>query len=146
MSGNIDWSSLSTAATKAIEQTIANYALVTAERDRRISAGFEFTVGGTTYTIQSRSTDRENILGAAGAAFRAVVSGKASGEYQWDGTGEDFAWITADNRRVKMDAQTVVALGDSAIATKQRLIYKARELKDLSPFPADYADDKYWST
>lgn len=144
MSTNIDWSQLSTAATHAIEQTAINDALVTAERDRRIAAGFQFKVGDTAYTIQSRSTDRENILGATAAAFRAVVGGKAAGDYLWDGTGVEFAWITADNQSVKMDAPTVVALGDTAIATKQALIYKARALKDLTPFPADYTDDKYW--
>ncbi|WP_311968928.1 DUF4376 domain-containing protein [Pseudomonas baltica] len=117
---------------------------IEAERDRRVSAGFEFTVDGASYTIQSRSSDRENILGAAGAAFRAQVGGKGAGDYLWDGTGEEFAWITADNQRVKMDAPTVVALGDAAIATKQRLIYKARGIKDMSPLPSNYTDDKWW--
>lgn len=144
MSTNIDWARLSTASARAAEQAAINDALVTAERDRRIAAGFKFTIGDAIYAIQSRSTDRENILGATAAAFRAVISGKAAGDYQWDGSGEDFAWITADNQSVKMDAPTVVALGDTAIATKQALIYKARALKDLSPLPADYTDDKYW--
>lgn len=144
MSANIDWAQLTNSAAMASEQAALNDALVTAERDRRIAGGFKFTVGETTYTIQSRATDRENILGATAAAFRAVMGGKAAGDYQWDGSGEDFAWITADNQSVKMDAPTVVALGDTAVATKQALIYKARALKDLSPFPADYTDDKYW--
>ncbi|MBD1554754.1 DUF4376 domain-containing protein [Pseudomonas typographi] len=135
------------AAQTAEEITAQNDALVTAERDRRIASGFSFTPveGGTTYTIQSRDTDRENISGAAQLAFMAIVNGAAEGNYQWDGTGSDFQWITADNQIITMDAQTTVKLGQTAAQIKQALIYKARAIKDLATFPDDYTDDKYWT-
>lgn len=116
-------------------------AAVTIERDRRIVAGFDFAG----HRFQSRAEDRENIAGASTAAFAAIVGGAVAGDYGWHGGDTDFAWIAADNTLVPMDAQTTFALGRAAMAHKQGLIFAARALKDMTPIPADFADDQYWA-
>lgn len=99
---------------------------IDAERDRRIDAGFGFD--GVLY--QSRPDDRENIAGA-------VLIAIADPAYT---TG----WIAADNSVVQMDAPTLLHFGRTAADHKQALIFAARQLKDMQPIPADYADDKWW--
>ena len=113
---------------------------VDAERDRRIDAGVQFQ--GVMY--QSRATDRENIAGAAQLGFMAVVSGAQPDDLRWSSPDDDFVWIASDNSLVPMDAQTVVAFGKAAAERKQDLIFAGRQLKDMSPIPADFADEKWW--
>lgn len=113
---------------------------VDAERDRRIASGFEF--GGVSY--QSRPDDRENIAGAALAALGAMVDGAQPGDLRWHGGSEDFVWIATDNTTHPMDAQTMFAFGQAAMAHKQALIFAARAVKDADPIPADYTDEGYW--
>lgn len=113
---------------------------VDAERDRRIDGGFHF--GGVFY--QSRPSDRENIAGASTNALGAIMNGAAAGDLRWHGGASDFVWIAADNSENAMDAQTMFAFGQAAMAHKQSHIFAARALKDASPIPSDYADDAYW--
>ncbi|MDB1109698.1 DUF4376 domain-containing protein [Pseudomonas extremaustralis] len=113
---------------------------VDVERERRIDAGVEFQ--GVMF--QSRSTDRENIAGAAQLGFMAVVAGAQLGDLRWSNPDQDFAWIASDNSLVPMDAQTAVSFGKVAAERKQGLIFAARQLKDMEPIPADYTDDKWW--
>lgn len=113
---------------------------IDAERDRRIANGFTF--GGKLY--QSRPEDRENIAGASVAALAAITNGAEPEDYRWHGGGSDFVWIAADNSLTPMDAQTMFAFGQAAMAHKQAHIFAARALKDADPIPADYADDSYW--
>lgn len=113
---------------------------ITMERDKRIDGGFEFQ--GIRY--QSRSQDRENIAGAAVAALAAISSGAVVGDYRWHGANSDFQWIAEDNTLHLMDAQTMFAFGQAAMAHKQSMIFAARALKDMTEIPADYADDKWW--
>lgn len=113
---------------------------IDAERDRRIANGFSFN--GKLY--QSRPEDRENIAGAALAALAAQISGAEPGDYRWHGGDSDFVWIAEDNSLTPMDAQTMFAFGQAAMAHKQALIFKARAIKDMDPIPADYADDERW--
>ncbi|TCU35459.1 DUF4376 domain-containing protein [Rhizobium azibense] len=113
---------------------------VDAERDRRITAGFVFNG----FVFQSRPEDRENIMGASTAALAAMVNGAQPGDYRWHGEDSDFRWIDADNMMHPMDAQTVFAFGRAAMSHKQAHIFAARALKDMSPIPADYADDQHW--
>lgn len=114
---------------------------VDVERDRRIDAGIEFQ--GVLF--QSRTTDRENIAGAAQLGFMAVAGGAEPDDLRWSNPSKDFAWIASDNSLVPMDAQTVVAFGKAAAERKQALIFAARQIKDLDPIPADFTDDKWWS-
>lgn len=120
--------------------TISLAGNIDAERDRRINGGFIFE--GVEY--QSRPEDRENIAGAATAALGAIVAGAQPGDLRWHGGAEDFAWIAADNTMHTMDAQTVYAFGQAAMAHKQAHIFAARTLKDADPIPDDFADDQWW--
>ena len=114
---------------------------VDAERDRRIDGGFSFN--GVMY--QSRPSDRENIAGASTASGIAMVTGSQAGNYRWHGGDEDFAWIASDNSTHPMDAQTMFAFGQAAMAHKSNHIFAARALKDMTPIPADYATNPaYW--
>lgn len=113
---------------------------VNAERDRRING--HFTFNGVTY--QRRPEDRENLAGAATNALAAITQGAQAGDLRWHGGAEDFVWIAADNSTVPMDAQTMFALGQAAMAHKQSHIFAARALKDMAIIPADYASDQYW--
>lgn len=110
------------------------------ERDRRIAAGFMF--GGVQY--QSRPEDRENLAGASTAALAAIMAGAQAGDYRWHGGDVDFVWIADDNTSHPMDAQTVFALGQAAMAHKQSHIFAARTLKDMEPIPVGYKDDILW--
>jgi len=113
---------------------------IDAERDRRVDAGIEFE--GVMY--QSRAGDRENIAGSAQLAFMAIVAGAQPGDLRWSEPEVDFFWIAADNTRVTMDAQTVVAFGKSAALNKQAHIIGGSNLKLMNPIPVDYVDDKWW--
>jgi len=137
---NIDVSRLVTGEMKAAQQRASLQTAVDAERDRRINGGFIFT--GIEY--QSRPSDRENIAGAATAALGAMMSGVQSGDLRWHGGAEDFGWIAADNSMHTMDAPTVYAFGQAAMAHKQAHIFAARALKDADLIPADFTDDKWW--
>lgn len=112
---------------------------VDAERDRRIADGFRFA--GKAY--QSRPEDRENIAGASLAAL-AAMSTASPGDFRWHGGESDFVWIAADNSLTPMDAQTMFAFGQAAMAHKQAHIFAARALKDAVPIPPDYEDDSRW--
>lgn len=100
--------------------------LVNVERDKRINSGFEFN--GVRF--QSRADDRENIKGA-------VMIAMYDPTYSSD-------WIAEDNSTVRMDAATLFAFGRAAAEHKQHLIFKARQIKDMSPIPEDFTDDKWW--
>lgn len=115
-------------------------AMVDAERDRRISAGFDFE--GVHY--QARSTDWEVYSGKALEALIAIMNGAQPGDLRWSDPGSDFAWIAADNSRVPMDAQAVIELAKAASAHRTRLTFTGRDIKSLAPIPADYSADKYW--
>ena len=119
---------------------------VDAERDRRISAGFEFS--GVRY--QSRlakgdlAGDWDIISGKALEAFMAVVGGAQPGNLRWSDPAQDFAWIAEDNSRVPMDALAVIELGKAASAHRSKHTFAGSDLKAMSPIPADYTDNKWW--
>lgn len=116
--------------------------LVDAERDRRIASGFTFE--GVSYQTQTAS-DRENILGALGVALAAItVDGAQPGDLRWADPQFDFFWISSDDTRVPMDAQTCLAFARAAISRKSLLVIAGNSIKQMDPIPEDYADDKYW--
>lgn len=114
---------------------------VNAERGRRTEKSFPYLEK----EIQFRPPDRENINGASSLAIIAIVNGAQPGDYQWTGAGVDFEWITADNSLLKLDAFQTLEMGKVAAAWKSKHIFQARELKNQSPIPRDYTDDKYWT-
>lgn len=120
--------------------------LIDTERDRRISAGFEF--GGVWYQSRlpapGRAGDWEVFSGKALEALIAQLNGAQPGDLRWSDPAEDFAWIAADNSRVPMDAQTVIALAQAASAHRSRHTFAGSDLKALDPIPADYTADHHW--
>jgi hypothetical protein len=125
---------------------IVTGSMVDAERDRRISAGFEFN--GITFQSRlpsaGRAGDWEVFSGKALEALIAVIGGAQLGDLRWSDPAEDFAWIAADNSRVAMDAQTVIALGKAASAHRSSHTFAGSDLKAMNPIPADYTDDQWW--
>lgn len=119
---------------------------VDAERDRRISAGFDFN--GVTYQsrlpVGERSGDWEVFSGKALEALIAVMGGVQPGDLRWSDPAGDFAWIAADNSRVPMDAQTVIELAQAASAHRSRHTFAGSDIKAMNPIPSDYTDDKWW--
>lgn len=119
---------------------------VDAERDRRISAGFEFQ--GVRYQSRLPSAghpgDWDVFSGKALEAFIALSSGAQPGDLRWADPDEDFAWIAADNSRVPMDAQTVIELCKTASAHRSRHTFAGSDLKAMQPIPQDYTDDQWW--
>ena len=115
-------------------------AQVDAERDRRIEAGFEF--GGKAY--QSRVQDQKRIAGAGTLALAAIVAGAQVGNYRWHGGTSDFAWIAADNSLTLMDAQTVLAFGQTAAQHETMHVFAGKALKSMDPIPQDYTADAFW--
>lgn len=137
----IDRSQLITLEDKAAKAKAEFDTLITKERDRRIAAGVLFN--GVVF--QSRSTDRENIAGAAQLALMATLRGEGQeGDLYWHGGEQPFAWIAADNSLVQMDAPTVIAFANTAAALKQTYTMIARGIKDMDPPPADHTDDALW--
>ncbi len=137
---NIDLTYLVTAADKAASLRATTISAIAVERDRRIDAGFEFR--GVKY--QSRPQDRENIAGACVVALAALTAGATEGDFRWQNGDTDFAWIAEDNSTHPMDALTMFAFGQAAMAHKQAHIFAARALKDMSQIPANFTDDGYW--
>ncbi|QIG76099.1 putative tail fiber assembly protein [Rhizobium phage RHph_I4] len=117
---------------------------VNRERDWRINYGFIFNG----IRFQSDVDARENIAGAAQAAFGAMVLGGAqAGNLRWSDPDNDFQWIAEDNTRIPMDAPTMYQFGLAALRHKSAHIFAANDLKKMSPIPADYATNPaYWPT
>lgn len=136
--GSIDFSKVVNLDLQAAEQLRQQ---VDQERDRRIAAGF--THAGKTYDSNPESMRR--IDKAYAVACRALVEGAKAGNLRWADATQDFRWIAKDNTYVTMDAPTVVTFGEAAAAWETKHIYRARELKSMSPIPTDYTADKYWS-
>jgi hypothetical protein len=128
--------------TPPTEEPVVTAAMVDAVKDIRIASGFGFQ--GNVY--QTRPEDRENIAGAATAALAAImVNGVQPGDFRWHGGETDFEWIAADNTTHPLDAQTMFAMGQAAMAHKTAHIWAARALKDMNPIPGDYAtNEAYW--
>lgn len=98
---------------------------IDAERDRRIAAGITFA----DHPFQTSELDRERINTSRISALSALLGGVQKGDYRWHGLPVDFFWIAADNARVKMDAQTMVAFGNAVAARQGLLIVAGNDLK-----------------
>jgi hypothetical protein len=111
---------------------------INAERDSRIAAGFEFR--GERY--QSDSESRRRIADAATEALEAIIMGVEGGNLRWSDPANDFAWRTADNFYIPMDAPTMIDLHKAARAQEAWIIARAQALK--ANLPTDYTEDKHW--
>jgi hypothetical protein len=115
---------------------------VNRERDRRLAT---FTFNGVEFDFVDDKGSESNIQGAYSLAFSAIIAGAQPGNLRWADPASDFGWIAHDNSIVTMDAPTVIEFGKKAAAHKSALIFRARALKNMSPIPADYASDQYWT-
>jgi hypothetical protein len=113
---------------------------INAERDRRLNAPFAFA--GKLFDRDPTSVARIN--GASTLAGFALGAGAAPGDLRWHGGEADFVWIAADNSLVPMDAPTTFAFGREAASVESRLIFAAKQLREMDPPPADFAADKWW--
>ncbi|WP_337267050.1 DUF4376 domain-containing protein [Oryzifoliimicrobium ureilyticus] len=103
------------------------------ERDRRLAYGFVFD--GKRFQADDRS--RANIGFAVGMAARMNDTVAGSGS---------MVWIAADNAKVAMLPQTIIAFGDAAMTFASEMYLAARTLKDLikSGEALDIEDDALW--
>lgn len=99
--------------------------LIDAERDRRIDLGITFS--GKFF--QTADLDRERIDRSRISAMAALMNGVQEGNLRWHGLPVDFFWIAADNSRVPMDAQTMVAFGNAVAAREGVMIVAGNDLK-----------------
>lgn len=113
---------------------------VNSEAQRRMAA---FVFAGKNYDLVGESLI--NVSGAGTLALAAIINGAQPGDLRWADPDEDFTWIADDNTRTPMDAQTTWAFAQTAAAWRKHHIYKARALKDMSPIPADYTSESYWT-
>ncbi|WAJ27138.1 DUF4376 domain-containing protein [Antarcticirhabdus aurantiaca] len=98
---------------------------IDAERDRRLRAGI--TYAGNVF--QSDDTSRERIDRSRISAIVAIMNGVQEGDMRWHGLPVDFFWIAANDTRVPMDAQTMVAFGNAVAAREGLLIVAGNDLK-----------------
>ena len=125
----------------AADPLVIDKYMVDAERDRRITGGFDF-MG---HKFQSDDFAQRNIADASQAADAAIAQGVAADDYRWQaGATEDFVWIDADNHHLPMTAYDVRGLAQTMLRWKQAMIFNARALKDMDPMPLDYAADTHW--
>jgi hypothetical protein len=82
------------------------------------------------YRIQSRQSDRENVLGLAMAAQSAILAGAQPGNLRWLTLDQDFGFITADNTIIPMDAFDMIALYRQGLAFKPAATFHACAVKD----------------
>lgn len=99
-------------------------------RDDKIEGGFGFSHQGEDYPIQSRQSDRENVIGLGLAAMGAISAGAKVDDLEWLTPGQAFGFITGDNRTILLDAAGMLALYRRGLGFKMALTLHARSLKD----------------
>ena len=115
-------------------------ALVDAERDRRIAAGFAYA--GKVF--QFREEDKARITGMATLAGFAIGQGALAGNLLWHGGVDPFEWITLDNTTIPLDAPSMFEVGQRGAEHERAHIFAARTLKNMTTIPADFEADLYW--
>lgn len=122
---------------------------VTAERDRRFAT---FPFAGK--VIQSDADGRGNIAGAKSLADDAIREGAKEGDLGWQklvpylpAPADVFGWICYDNSVLPMDAFDVQRMAGAAVAHKQGLTFRARQIKErieAGEIIQNVRDDTLW--
>lgn len=99
---------------------------IDAERDRRIDGGFTFQGE----RLQSRPSDRENVMGAAQLAMGYLAAGGDPSSLRWSAPDNDFVWITSDNGTIPLTAPDTISMFQAGVAFKSALTFYARAMKD----------------
>jgi hypothetical protein len=117
-----------------VEEKPITFDQVNAERDRRMA----------TVMFDGKLYDT-NTSGLASLALAAIMNGAQPGDLRWSDPDTDFAWVSLNNERTPMDAQTCWAFTQTAEEHKKAMILKASNLKDMNPIPRDYTASSYWT-
>lgn len=110
------------------------------ERNRRLKLPFAFN--GSTFDADSESLQR--ISGMASLAGLSILTGAAPGDLRWHGGVTDFAWITAQNTLMQLDAFQMLALGKAAAGHVSSIIFAAKALRDMAEPPSNFTADIHW--
>lgn len=125
-------------------QEPSNDFFVNAIRDQKLADGLKWH--GVWYQTDKKAI--ANITGASVGATVALMTGAQPGNLRWADADSDFGWIATDNSITPMDAQTMIAFGQSAMAYVFKVTFAARTIKDrinngISP-PSIMYDDSFW--
>jgi hypothetical protein len=114
-------------------------AAVNAERDRRIYPG--------PIVVTSVALTQPIPVDMRGQADRDNLSNLMSGAMVAKGAGVTTPIVNfgdADNNVTPLTADQVIALAMACLAYGSAVWQAARDLKDMSPIPDDFADDTHW--
>lgn len=127
--------------------TTSTSALVNAERDRRIAAGFVFPPKPDPLA-KLFQVNIPNISAAMSSATAATINGSQDGDLRWYDPNTDFGWIAMDNSILTMDARTMIMFGQTATAFNSSFYTAARSIKNriLAGETLVITDNALWPT
>lgn len=108
---------------------------INAEREKRISEGCDIFVDGVgNIPIRGAAEDMRNLTNLGQVANMSIISGSTAPVYFRDNNNVMHALTPTQMSQLWQKAVTYVGI-----------IYQASwEIKDMTPIPLDYEDDKYW--
>jgi hypothetical protein len=109
---------------------------VNAERAARIERGTTVTVDGVVIRVQGREEDTRNLQGLAFAAQLRLSTGD---------TTTTITFRDGDNVDRILAPLQVLSLWSQSAAYVSLMYAKSWAIKALSPIPADFRNDSYWS-
>lgn len=109
---------------------------VNAERTRRIERGTTVTVDGIKIKVQGREEDTRNLQGLAFAAQLRLSTGD---------TTTTITFRDGDNVNHLLTPLQVISLWSQSAAYVSAIYAKSWAIKAMSPIPADFKSDSYWS-
>lgn len=109
---------------------------VNSERDRKISEPKLINLGnGRTFTVDMANGGRENI----GDLVTLAIVQKSSGA-----SGTTISFRDASNIDQTLTNDEMIEVGVQVAIQVQQIHLKARAIKEMTPIPEDYYDNKYW--
>lgn len=109
---------------------------VNAERATRIERGTTVTVDGVAIRVQGREEDTRNLQGLAFAAQLRLSTGD---------TTTTITFRDGDNVDRILTPLQVLSLWSQSAAYVSLMYAKSWAIKAMSPIPADFRNDSYWS-
>ena len=109
---------------------------VNAERAARIERGTTVTVDGVAIKVQGREEDTRNLQGLAFAAQLRLSTGD---------TTTTITFRDGDNVDRILTPLQVISLWSQSAAYVSAIYAKSWAIKAMSPIPADFKSDSYWS-
>lgn len=109
---------------------------VNAERTIRIERGTTVAVDGVAIRVQGREEDTRNLQGLAFAAQLRLSTGD---------TATTITFRDGDNVNHLLTPLQVISLWSQSAAYVSAIYAKSWAIKAMSPIPADFKSDSYWS-